>query len=279
MPFLSLCFNMRISRLFLSMLLIGVLGFSCVSNKRLIYMQELGKEDPLYEELQTVPYKSENYFLQYNDVVEINIRTTSPELNALFEVGGEQGMNMAAQGLISGGDIFFMTGYMLDEEGNVELPLLGDINLKGLTTQQAKSAIEEMLTEYVNREDLFVRVRLGGIRFSALGEFTRNGNFTILQNQITIFQAIAHAGDMTTIAKRNRVVIVRQYPEGTKTFRVNLNDRRLLSSEFFFIRPNDMLYAEPMKIRELGSGVNFVQTFQLAVTTLSAVLLVLNAIN
>lgn len=266
-------------RFFLSLGLIVILGVSCVSNKRLIYMQELGEDDPLYEELQTVPYKSENYFLQYNDVVEINIRTTSPELNALFEVGAQQGMNMAGQGLMNGGDIFFMTGFTLDEQGNVELPLLGEINLKGLTTQEAKVAIEDRLTEYVNREDLFVRVRLGGIRFSALGEFARNGNFTILQNQITIFQAIAHAGDMTTIAKRNRVILVRQYPEGTKTFRVNLNDRRLLSSEFFFIRPNDMLYAEPMKIREFGTGVTFVQTFQLAVTTLSAVLLVLNALN
>lgn len=267
-------------RLFLSLGLALILAVSCVSNKRLIYMQELGEEDPLYEELQTVPYKSENYFLQYNDVVEINIRTTSPELNAIFEVGAQQGgAMMGGQGAMNGGDIFFMTGYTLDEAGNVELPLLGEINIKGLTTQEAKTAIEDKLTEYVNREDLFVRVRLGGIRFSALGEFARNGNFTILQNQITIFQAIAHAGDMTTIAKRNRVVLVRQYPEGTKTFRVNLNDNRLLSSEFFFIRPNDMLYAEPMKIRELGSGVNFVQTFQLAVTTLSAVLLVLNAIN
>lgn len=242
-------------------------------------MQELGEEDPLFEELQTVPYKSESYFLQYNDVVEINIRTTSPELNALFEVGAQQGgMNMA-QGAMNGGDVFFMTGFTLDEEGYIELPLLGQINLKGFTTQEAKEAIEHKLTEYVNREDLFVRVRLGGIRFSALGEFVRNGNFTILQNQITIFQAIAHAGDMTTIAKRDQVVLVRQYPEGTKTFRVNLNDKRLLSSEFFFIRPNDMLYAEPMKIREFGTGVNFVQTFQLAVTTLSAVLLVLNALN
>jgi polysaccharide export outer membrane protein len=135
------------------------------------------------------------------------------------------------------------------------------------------------LKEYVNEEDLFVRVRLGGIRFSALGEFHNNGNFTILQNQITIYQAIAHAGDMTVVARRDEVVMVRQYPEGTRSFRINLNDKRIMQSEFFFIRPNDMLYAEPMKIRELGSGITFVQTFQLAVTTLSAVLLVLNAIN
>ncbi len=265
---------------FFGCLLLWLAG-SCVPNKRVIYMQELGSEDPLYRELQTVPYRSEDYFLQYNDVVDIQIRTTSPELNALFEVGtGQQGMNMAGgQGLMNGGDIFFMTGFTVSEDGVVELPLLGEVAILGLTTQQAKELIEERLTEYVNRDDLYVRVRLGGIRFSALGEFVRNGNFTILQNQITIYQAIAHAGDMTPVAKRNEVVLVRQYPEGTKSFRINLNDKRILESEFFFIRPNDMLYAEPMKVRELGTGVNFVQTFQLAVTTLSAVLLVLNAIN
>jgi polysaccharide export outer membrane protein len=263
-----------------AVLLLSSVG--CVSNKRLIYMQELGDASPLSEEMATIPYRSENYFLQYNDVVDINIRTTSPELNELFNISAintQGGMGMMGQGAMNGGDVFFMTGYTVDEAGNVDLPLLGAVPIRGLTTEQAKQLIEERLQSFVNPEDFFVRVRLGGIRFSALGEFMRNGNYTILQNQITIFQAIAHAGDMTPVAKRDRVVLVRQYPEGTKTFRVNLNDKRLLSSEFFFIRPNDLIYAEPMRVRELGTGVNFMQSFQLAVTTFSAVLLVLNAIK
>ncbi|WP_114752671.1 polysaccharide biosynthesis/export family protein [Pleomorphovibrio marinus] len=246
-------------------------------------MQDRGTDEPLYQELEFVPYQTEKYFLQYNDVVDVSIKTTSPELNAIFELAmsqQRQGMGGGmGGGMMSGGDIFFMTGYTVNEEGNVELPLLGEVPIIGLTTRQAKEMIEERLQEFVNEEDLFVRVRLGGIRFSALGEFTNNGNFTILQNQITIYQAIAHAGDMTTVAKRNEVVLVRQYPEGTKSYRINLNDKRIMQSEFFFIRPNDMLYAEPMKIRELGTGITFIQTFQLAVTTFSAVLLVLNVVN
>ncbi|WP_394366612.1 polysaccharide biosynthesis/export family protein [Cyclobacterium salsum] len=254
---------------------------SCISNERIIYLQETDEEIPLYTESELVPNMTEDYYLQYNDVVDINVKTTSEELNEIFGIAsGDQRMQMnMAQGAQNGGDIFFINGYTLDENGNVEIPLLGEIELLGLTTKQAQSLIEEKLKAYVNEEDFFVRVRLGGVRFSALGEFNRNGNFTILQNRISIFQAIAHAGDMTTTAKRNEVVLIRQYPEGTKSFRVNLNDQRIVESEFYFIRPNDMLYAEPMKVRELGTGVNFVQTFQLAVTTLSAVLLVLNAIN
>ncbi|MFC4871554.1 polysaccharide biosynthesis/export family protein [Negadavirga shengliensis] len=243
-------------------------------------MQDQGEERPLFEIGELVPSQTEDYFLQYNDVVDIQIRTTSPELNEIFlpPTAPGQRMNMG-MGMQNGGDIFFMNGYTIDQHGNVELPLLGEVNLMGLTTREAKEKIEQKLTSYVYQDDFFVRVRLGGVRFSALGEFRQNGNFTILQNQITIFQAIAHAGDMTEIAKRDEVVLIRQYPEGSRTYRVNLNDKRIVGSEFYFIRPNDMLYAEPMRIRELGSGINFVQTFQLAITTLSAVLLVLNAIQ
>ncbi|MEX2566832.1 MAG: polysaccharide biosynthesis/export family protein [Cyclobacteriaceae bacterium] len=244
-------------------------------------MQDRGNEDSLYTAGPLVPNQTEAYLLQYNDVVDINVKTTSEELNEIFGIASSDqaarmNMGMGAQ---NGGDVFFINGYTLDENGEVELPLLGEIKLLGLTTKQAQKLVEEKLTAYVNEEDFFVRVRLGGIRFSALGEFNRNGNYTILQNRISIFQAIAHAGDMTTTAKRNEVVLVRQYPNGTRSFRVNLNDQRIIESEFYFIRPNDMIYAEPMKIRELGTGINFVQTFQLAVTTLSAVLLVLNAIK
>jgi polysaccharide biosynthesis/export protein len=258
-----------------------VLVSGCISNERIIYMQEMDEDKPLYTAGPLVPNETEDYLLQYNDVVDINVKTTSQELNEIFGIAASdqgRGMNMA-QGAQNGGDIFFINGYSLDENGEVELPLLGEIKLLGLTTKQAQELVKEKLTAYVNEEDFFVRVRLGGIRFSALGEFNRNGNYTILQNRISIFQAIAHAGDMTTTAKRNEVVLVRQYPEGTRSFRVNLNDERIIESEFYFIRPNDMIYAEPMKVRELGTGVNFVQTFQLAVTTLSAVLLVLNALN
>ncbi|MFD2201858.1 polysaccharide biosynthesis/export family protein [Shivajiella indica] len=245
-------------------------------------MQQLeDNPDPLVYASDMIPYDTEEYRLQYNDIVDISIRTASKELNELFSLF-EQGQvqnNMMMQGGRSGGDIFFMTGFTLDDRGIVELPLLGEVKLSGTTTKEAKEIIEERMMEFVNKEDLFVRVRLGGIRYSALGEFRVAGKHNILQNRVTIFEAIANAGDLTEVAKRDELVLVRQYPEGSRMFRINLNNKNLLSSEFYFIQPNDMLYAEPMKVRELGTGVNFVQTFSLAVTTLSAVLLVINALE
>ncbi|MGY6560070.1 MAG: polysaccharide biosynthesis/export family protein [Nitritalea sp.] len=271
--------NLRPLSLLLGLFLL-LASSSCISNKRLIYLQDRGFSEPLFEEGPLVANSEDTYRLQYNDVVDINIRTTSEELNAIFGIS-ESTMRMGGgmQGVMNGGDVFFIQGYTLDEEGNVDLPLIGEVNLVNLTVRQSKEKIENLLTEYIRKDDLYVRVRLGGMRFSTLGEFNRNGNHTLLANRINIFQAIAHAGDMTVTAKRDEVVLIRQYPEGTKSFRINLNDKRIVESDFFFLRPNDMLYAEPLRVREIGSGVNLVQTIQLTVTMITAALLVINALN
>ncbi|EIM77249.1 polysaccharide export protein [Nitritalea halalkaliphila LW7] len=246
-----------------------------------MYLQDLGDAFPLVTESPLLENKAESYQLQYNDVVDIQIQTTSEELNMIFGVSAAQAQAAMAgvQGANQGGDIFFLQGYTIDEEGNIDLPLIGSVSLLNLTIPEAKEKIEGLMMEYIRKEDLYVRVRLGGIRFATLGEFFRNGNHTILANQVNIYQAIAHAGDMTPIAKRDEVVLIRQYPEGTKSFRLNLNDKRLMETEFFFLRPNDMLYAEPLKVRELGAGVDFVQTLQFTVSILTAALLIINTVN
>jgi len=95
---------------------------------------------------------------------------------------------------------------------------------------------------------------------------------------MTIFEAIANAGDLNVVAKRDEVLLIRQYPEGTKLHRINLNDRHLIHTPFYFIQPNDQLYVEPMRVRELGAGENISQSLQLIVTSITAAALVLNLI-
>jgi polysaccharide biosynthesis/export protein len=250
----------------------------CISNKRVIYMQDIRGVQAVREAGRIVPSKFDEYFLQLNDVVEINIKTTDPQLNLMFDLNSSANQNrMMGGNLMTGGDIFYLTGYTLNEEGVVELPVIGEVKLVGLSVQQAKVSIEQELRKYVLDDEFFVRVRLGGTRFSALGEFNRPGKYTILQNRVTIFEAIANAGDLTVLAKRDNVMLIRQYPEGSRTYRVNLNNKDIIGSEFYFIRPNDMIYAEPMKVRELGTGVSLIQTFQVMVSVLTAAILVYTA--
>jgi len=250
---------------------------SCVSNEKIIYMQELeGDPSPLISRGPVVPYKIEEYLLQPNDIVEINISTSSPQLNELFkDLGGNEQSSNANVGQ-NGGDIFFLNGFTLDDDGTVELPLIGKVNLQGMTTERAKISIQEKLSEFINEGNYFVRVRLGGIRFSALGEFNNPGKITVLQNRVTIFEAIAAAGDLNPIAKRKEIVLVRQYPQGSQVYEIDLTNEKLLSSEYYFIRPNDLIYAKPLKVRELGTGTTLIQTFALVTTTLTTIALILS---
>ncbi|WP_245588199.1 polysaccharide biosynthesis/export family protein [Algoriphagus terrigena] len=260
---------------------VAIVSYSCVSNKKVIFMQELEESTgPLVESSKKYPYQVEDYLLQVNDIVEINIKTTDQNLNLIFGAVSDDSQSGAMMsGGQGAGDAFFMNGYTIDDRGFVEIPLIGEVKLVGITTEQAKEIIENEVLKYVNQNEFFVRVRLGGIRFSALGEFTRSGKYTILQNRVTIFEAIAYAGDLNTYAKRDEVLLVRQYPDGSQIHKINLLDRELLGSEYYFLKPNDMIYAEPMKVREIGAGNNLVETLTLLTTSITAIALILTLVQ
>jgi polysaccharide export outer membrane protein len=85
-------------------------------------------------------------------------------------------------------------------------------------------------------------------------------------------------GDMTTVAKRDEILLIRQYPEGTRLHRINLNDRQIVKTPFYFIQPNDQIYAEPLKVKEVGAGDSSAQTIALVISSVTAMVLILNLI-
>lgn len=241
-------------------------------------MQDQDKNSPVSQSSELRPYDVEEYHFQINDVVDVTMKTTSVELNEMLNIKDNSTQLRSMDGLTSG-DAFFLTGYTIDNDGLVELPLVGPIKLVGMNVKQAKEAIEERLVKYVNKENLYVRVRLGGIRYSAIGEFNRPGKFTILQNRLTIFEAIANAGDMTSAAKRSEIVLIRQYPDGVKTHTINLLNKKIMDSEFFFIQPNDMIYARPMKVKQIGTGITLLESFEVLLSIATVILLYANVVD
>ncbi len=266
---------------YLNKIVIGLftlLFFSCVSNKKINYLQKSEKGKVLVNSGQLIPFNIEEYQLQYNDVVDITIKTSSPELNEMLTIKDENVQLRNMDGLNSG-DAFFLRGYTLDNEGFIDMPLIGVVKLVGMDVKEAKQVIEEKLQKFVTKDNYYVRVRLGGIRYSAIGEFNNPGKFTILQNRLTIFEAIANAGDMTVVAKRNEIVLLRQYPDGVKSHTINLLSEEIMNSEFFFIRPNDLIYARPMKVKQIGTGVTLAESFSVVVSVITLLLLYLNVVN
>lgn len=268
------------SHYILYLLLIFILNCSssCISNKKLIYLQNKSGDKALAAD-SLIHYSVPVYRLQYNDIVDVQIKTTIPEMNAIFGLGDPANrVQTNSQSLSQGaGDVYYITGYTIDQKGDVKLPFIGKVKLMGLTIEEAEQTITQRLASYFKKlsvEDLYVKVKLGGIRFSTFGEFTRPGKYVALQDRMTIFEAIALSGDLTIQAKRSKVTLMRQYPEGTRMHILDLNDRAIIQSPYYFIQPNDQLYVEPMKVREFGTGVTTSQTLQILFSALSAVVLV-----
>lgn len=246
---------------------------SCVSNEKIIYLQNLEGNSPIAEG-ELIAYEIPEYKLQYNDIIDVNIQTADDFLKNGFTPNTMQNPQIM-QLAQTGGDVFYMTGYTVDKNGNIRLPIVGEVTVKDKTIEEAREVIEEKLRVFITSE-VYVKVKLGGIRFSALGEFRRPGKFTVLQDRMTIFEAIANAGDLSPIAKRDEILLIRQYPEGTKLHRINLNDRQIVASPFYFIQPNDQLYAEPMKVREVGAGENAAQSLSLIISAITVSVLLIN---
>ena len=160
-----------------------------------------------------------------------------------------------------------MIGYSVDDSGMVSLPILGKVYVRGKSLEEARQTIQAEVDRFFN--GAYVAVHLGGIRFSILGEVNRAGKYTVLQDRLTIFEAIAQGGDLNAVANRHQVTIIRQKPDGAEVIHVDLTNRDIIHSPYYFICPNDVIYVQPLKVRELGTGINAQQTLQSIVLTLS----------
>ena len=251
-----------------SFLSFGVLfGFlfllsGCVRNRDFIYLQSPDSSAKQLYNYSALP----RYQIQFNDILRITIKSRDPQSTELFNLYSGMNLNMM-QANAQSGDPFYMIGYSVDDSGMVSLPILGKIYVRGKSLEEARQTIQAEVDRFFN--GAYVAVHLGGIRFSILGEVNRAGKYTVLQDRLTIFEAIAQGGDLNAVANRHQVTIIRQKPDGAEVIHVDLTNRDIIHSPYYFICPNDVIYVQPLKVRELGTGINAQQTLQSIVLTLS----------
>jgi len=235
---------------------------SCVPVESMTYLQsdEANIAD-VYD------YNKEEYQLQVNDILDVKISSLNPEVNALFNASTLRTGQVAQATAQTGGDLFYITGYSIDKDGEIDIPFIGKVSVLGLTLNEAHAAVDVEVSQLFSNYHL--QVKLGGVRFSLLGEFNRPGKHVVMQNQVTIFEAIALGGDLSSVANRAEIRVIRQYPSGTKIHNVNLLDQSVVGSPYYFIQPNDVLYAQPLPQRSWGLGVTGAQTLNAIVSTLS----------
>jgi len=215
--------------------------------------------DPLISFEEGVPTSSTEEILnqmelriQPEDLLKIDVYSANPEAVAAFnlqQMGGGQQMNMQQMGLQGMGtnNLEFFMGYFVDQEGSVDLPYLGTVDVLGLTLAQAKNKIADRLKRYVT--DAVVNIRFLNFKVTILGEVNRPGTVRLSNKRVTLLEAIGIAGDLTPYANRAEVLIVRE-ERGERTYaRLNLQDYDIFESPYFYLQQNDVVYVEPLRSR------------------------------
>ncbi|AEW85565.1 sugar transporter [Flavobacterium columnare] len=233
---------------------------SCISNKDVIYLQGEKKVDAL-EQVKLNPYR-----LQISDVLSIKIKALDSKLVEMFNISNTQGGTSVE-------DLYF-EGYPINDHGYIRIPVLGDLQVVGLTIEELRVKIEkQLLLEYFHKEaDIFVVVKLGGFRYTINGEIKSPGTKTLLQEKLTILEAIANSGDILITGDKKEVMLIRQHPQGTEIHTLDLTSIDLLKSPYYYIQPNDYIYIKPIKQKNWGLGTNALQSFTTIVSALSLVL-------
>lgn len=222
----------------------------------------------------TASYKSP--IIQPDDILTITLQTIDGTATAMLN---QNNMLSPAVGSSSASPIGQQTsvGYLIDKEGNIELPIAGKIHLVGLTTAQAREVIRSKLSVYY--KNLTVDVRFSNFKITVLGEVNRPATYTIPNEKVTILDALGLAGDLTIFGKRENVLLVRD-SAGYKTLcRINLNDSKILSSPYFFLRQNDVLYIEPNKSKIANLDASRSRDITIITSALSVLIVLLSRIK
>ena len=220
---------------------------SCITNKDVVYLQDKGTstEDSLAITMASKPYR-----VQVNDILQITVKALDSELTEIFNpVAQNIGGNVNQQNL-------YFTGFTVDDHGEIEFPILGNIKVLGLTVEEIEDKVtDELLKQYFKETaQLFVTVKLAGLRFTVMGEVGGGGTVTLFQDRVNILEALANAGDILVTGDRKDVMIIRQYPQGQKIHHIDLTDRAAMISPFYYIKPNDIIMVKPLKRKAIGAG-------------------------
>jgi len=266
-------FQLRlIIRYFAFFLVLISLSTSCVSRKKLTYLQS--SEDS-NDTASLFKLERTEYVLQVNDIVNIDIRSLNVDANTIFN--GTQGQSN--QNLNAGEIIFYLQGYSVDNQGNIFMPVIGEIKVVGMTINELSDTLDSILSKYFNDGSVYAKVQLAGIRFAVVGDVTRPGKYIIYQNQATIFEALAITGDITVVGDRRNVQILRQLPEGIRVYEVDLTDVTILSDPRYFLQPNDVINVKPLNVKTWGIGTTGWQTITLGLSAVASALTIIFTLN
>ena len=235
---------------------------SCATSKNIQYFQSSGDE---VIENATMPFGAT---IQSGDLLFINVSAINAEAALpfnLYETPLVQGASSNSNPM----------SYLVNDEGNINFPVLGPIHVAGFTTKQLVQQLEIDLIEYINKPT--INIRFANFRVSVLGEVAKPGTFKVTNERISIIEAIALAGDLTIYGQRTNVMLIR-VEKGEKIFiPIDLTNKALFNSPYYNLKQNDIIYVAPNKTRVNAASVGpntsvIISSASLLITLLALIL-------
>lgn len=235
--------------------------YSCVSHKDLVKVYSTGQKDTL-----VFPNPEISYKLQSGDILNIKVSSIDPQSVAIFNktVGSQSTNQMNETGI-------YLNGYILNDSGNISLPLIGNLKVSDLTVQEAKAVVEKGIEPYFKYAS--IDIKLVGFRVTVLGEVNRQGTFYVYNTSSNILQALGDAGGITEVGNPRRVKVIRKKNNNLKMVYVDLTSEKMFSSEFYYLQPNDLIYVEPFRAKVFRTNAT---SAQVVLASLAFVVVVLN---
>lgn len=264
--------------LYFILFFVPVVGYlcSCTPQRNLVYFSDLAPQGDTTEIVSKAQAKIEK-----GDILGINIITMNPEYNQLFYSGSlSQSLAVPSTSGSNGSSNNFdgtRNGYLVDENGQVNLPVLGKIDLVGLTRQQAQDKITAEVAK--TAKDPIVNVKFLNYKVTVIGEVSHPGSFTVPDERVNVLEALGMAGDMTPYSVRENVLVVRE-KEGKRTMeRLDLTKKEVFQSPYFYLQQNDVVYVQPEnKLKARQAGGDNLRIWSLVLTSVSVISLALTRI-
>jgi len=250
-------------RLTFLLLLTSLILSSCVSQKKIKYLQKKQAEDTtsLYLNKRTVDYK-----IQPKDNVYIRIYSLDEKTFMFFNKQTGSGYNEYTNDAS-----IYLNSYSVNTEGYIDFPIVGKVFVKDLTLEQVKNVLQQLINEYLN--ETTVVVKMVNFNITIVGEVARPGQYKIYQDEITLFEAFSMAGDLTDFANRSKIALIRGTKGGSKIHYLDLTSDKILNSEFYYLMPGDIIYISPLKIKQWGFAAF---PYAIVFTAISTALLLIN---
>ena len=227
-----------------------LLTSSCVSTKKITYFEN---KDQIDMALSKQLYDAK---IMPKDILQIQVFTMTPEAAVPFNLmKTESGTPTIPTNSYGQSTVY---DYLVDNDGNIEYPVLGTIHLGGLSKTEAEQLIKSRIQPYMaESENVVVHVRMINYKYAVLGGVSRPGVFTTQNEKVSILEAIAQAGDLTTFAYRDRIFLIRENSDGQKEFhQLDINDASIITSPYYYLQQNDVIYVEQKKIQARNAFIS-----------------------